>query len=183
MKKALFERIKKGKYARYASFAVWDDRDLDDTSIIEKNIKTLRSDLIIVGLNASGKPTNRFTNFHTTHRGGRDSWVRDVFNRSPWRGAYMTDIIKNDTSSRQPKGRDLVNEKKNAKIFKDELRTIGCKRPRYIIAFGNRTARILKEQFPEWKDRILQVLHYQLRGTHQKKRFMNAVAKALSAFS
>ncbi|MCX6813138.1 MAG: hypothetical protein NTV77_01465 [Candidatus Azambacteria bacterium] len=129
MKLALFEKIKRSHYANFISFAIWDDNDINDLSTIEQNIENLNQNIIIVGLNIS-RGVNKFQNFHVRHQGGRDSWLKDAFNAGYFRGAYMTDIIKNDVSPRQSfVDLSIENIIKNIKEFKKELNFIKCENP------------------------------------------------------
>lgn len=180
MNNVLFGKIKNSHYANFISFAVWNDNDINDLSAIEKNIKKLNHSVIIVGLNASGS-IKKFQNFHFIHRGGRDSWLKDAFNHSCFHGAYMTDIIKNDISSRQLLV-DLSEDNiiKNVKEFEKELNFIKCKNP-YIIAIGVKTTEIFKKYLPEYTKNLHSILHYAGRGI-TKNDFIKSVKKLENKF-
>ena len=45
--------ILKAKYGSVASWAIWNDKDLSDTSVIDKNYKELHSRYVLLGLNIS----------------------------------------------------------------------------------------------------------------------------------
>ena len=162
MERVLFDKLKNSKFADFASFAVWDDKEIEDLSVIEKNIENLNQNIVIVGLNASGS-IKKFQNFHCKHRGGRDSWLREAFNDSRFRGAYMTDIIKNDKSPRQfLVDLDEGNISKNVKDFREEMAFMGCRDP-FIIAIGDKTTEILRENLPELIGNIHSIPHYARR--------------------
>ncbi|MFA5386281.1 MAG: hypothetical protein WC297_01215 [Candidatus Paceibacterota bacterium] len=173
MERTLFEKIKNSKYADFISFAVWDEIDLDDFSAIEEDIDILNQNILIVGLNIS-RGVKKFQNFHVRHRGGRDSWLRGAFNRSCFRGAYMTDIIKNDVSPKQ----SLVDLNKNNILrnvddFRKEIHFIECKTPD-IIAIGDKTTEILQHYFLEYAESIYSIPHYAKRGI-KKEEFFESV--------
>ena len=176
MESVLFEKIKNSHYADFVSFAIWNDSDIKDLLVIEKNIETLNQNIIIVGLNANGSIT-KFQNFHCKHRGGRDAWLREAFDHGYFQGAYMTDIIKNDKSSRQSSV-DLNEDNifKNIEEFKEELTFIGCKDP-FIIAMGQKTTDILK-RIPELARNVHSIPHYARRKPAiTKKEFIESVKK------
>ncbi|MFA5173369.1 MAG: hypothetical protein WC435_03170 [Candidatus Paceibacterota bacterium] len=157
MEKEIFKQIKK-KYGNYASFAIWG-KDLNNVNIIEKNVEILHGKIVFVGLNIS-KSINKFQNFHFKHKGGRDNWLKELLNDSfIFKGAYMTDIIKNNISSRQNKLKMSDKEKeKNLELFEKELIALNTKPE--LIAFGNKTYKLL-DKIPEklYKDRY-KVSHY-----------------------
>lgn len=172
MKREIFETIRR-KYSKYSSFAIWDDNDLKNVSIIKKNIDILNPNIIIVGFNASGVIKKEFGNFHCKHRGGRDGWLREVFNHGPIRGAYMTDIVKNDFSSRMDKANLSKNNiKLNVRRFKKEMNDLKSKNP-IIISMGDAPANILKD-LNNYK--MYKIPHYAKRGI-QREDFIQAVKK------
>ena len=177
MTRALFEKIKNSPYADFVSFAVWNKDDINDLSVIEKSIDILNQNIIIVSLNAS-RGLKKFQNFHFRHRGGRDSWLEEAFNNSYFRGAYMTDVIKNDTSSKQ----SLVDLSKkniaeNIKEFRKELFFIECKNPHFIVIGSERkTTGKLKQYLPKYTNNIHFIPHYHKKGI-TKHEFLESVRK------
>ena len=173
MERALFEKIRYSHYANFISFAIWNDNDINNLSAIEENIENLNQNIVIIGLNVS-RGVNKFQNFHVKHRGGRDSWLKDAFNNSCFRGAYMTDIFKNDISPRQSLvDLSIENIIKNIKEFRKELNFIRCKNP-YIVAIGYETVRILQQYLPEYVKNVHSIPHYAKRGI-TKKEFVESI--------
>ena len=88
--------ITKSKYGKFASWAIWSEEDYTDASIIESSISELNPKIVFVGLNASRDVTDEvWRAFHCKHQGGSDGKLRATYNQSIYRGAYMTDILKN----------------------------------------------------------------------------------------
>jgi len=180
MDKSLFYRIKNTRWANFISFAVWDDNNIDNLFVIEKNVNDLNQNIVIVGLNINGG-VKKLQNFHLKHPGGRDSWLRNAFNKGCFRGAYMTDIIKNSKSSRQL-AVDLSKENidKNLLIFREEMFFINSK-DTFIIAIGDITYDILKRGFVEDNKNIYFIPHYAQWGI-TKKYFLSSVKKCETFF-
>jgi hypothetical protein len=87
-----------------ASFAIWDEKKPRDRDpkIIEESIDKLNVNYVFVALNFAGTggpiPTwwKNWNNFHcSTRDNDGDDRLQNLLNRSPFQGAYMTDIIKN----------------------------------------------------------------------------------------
>jgi len=175
MDKNFFQKIENSKYADFISFALWSDSDISDLSVIKNSIEFLNQNIIIIGLNVS-REVQRFQNFHFRHRGGRDHWLREAFNKGIFRGAYMTDIIKNDVSPRQSSV-DLSKENinKNLLLFKEELDFINSKNI-FIIAIGDTTYNILKEHLSKDGINICSIPHYARRGI-TREEFIESVEK------
>lgn len=85
------------KYASFASWAIWDDKNKGDTSIIEKNLNSLHSKFILLALNFSVelyKSTwKNWSNFHFGLSNVRK--LKFACNDNKIRGSYMTDLFKN----------------------------------------------------------------------------------------
>ncbi len=172
----LFNKIKNSHYPDFVSFAVWNDNDVCDVSAIYDNIDCLNKDIVIVGLNTNGN-VEKFRNFHYKGRGGRDIWLRESLNRSCFRGSYMTDIIKNDTSSRSTKvNLSDQNIKTNIELFKEELKFIESKKP-FIIAIGSDSYEILRS----FCDDVYYVPHYAKRGI-TKQQFIESFSELEKKF-
>lgn len=138
---AAVKKVSKG----HGSFAIWREGDIDDLSIIQENNKDLHGRIIFIGYNASGAFAP-FRNFHSTHRGGRDSWLADSIGRHPrLRGAYMTDFFKGDYSVREV-GVDTSSKvvQKNLLILRKEVALFGKQKP-ILVAFGDKTYTLLGE--------------------------------------
>ena len=62
MKLDTFQKIKK-EFGHYSSFAIWNEDNIDDLEVFEKNLKLLHGKIIFVAYNASA-PIIKFQNFH-----------------------------------------------------------------------------------------------------------------------
>jgi hypothetical protein len=152
IEQARFELIEE-KYGHWASWAVWADAgekpksNIGDLSIFEIHNRDsllcqLRPDVVLVGLNISGRPIEgRLGNLHD----GRALYSQDYKLRhalkgtSLW-GAYMTDIIKDFEEKACGKMMAYLRsnksfERDNVECFREELRDLGAAQPR-IMAFG-----------------------------------------------
>ena len=124
-----------------------------DLSIIERSISDLHTNVVIVGLNISQALADDWLNYHTE---GHDRKLRYAFNRSPYRGAYMTDIIKRV----EVKSRNIQNEIKFGTLnldshlnnFREEMRIVGANKKSLFILLGNLAYDLfnkeLKSDFP-----------------------------------
>lgn len=176
MNKKIYEKIKR-KYGRWASFAVWDKSDIENLEPIHNSVSQLKNSVIILGLNASRKAKKDFGSFHYKHGGGRDDFLMEAFNHSPFRGAYMTDIVKEVNSKSKKITEKLKNKpKKYSTEFKEELQDLKCKNP-LIIAIGKDVEKFLKESKKIKNSRIIGIPHYADRYRITKKRFISAVKK------
>ena len=151
-----FENIKQ-KHGRYASWAVWANAsemepksNMCDLSAFDDDrvLSLLRNDVVMVGLNFSvlrdvPKP---FFNFHG--KGGGAFKIRYAFKDSPYYGAYMTDIIK---EQKEVDSKKMMQRLKaypddvpgNVDKFREELRDLRATAP-IILAFGNDTYKLLR---------------------------------------
>ncbi|GHV25199.1 hypothetical protein AGMMS4952_02370 [Spirochaetia bacterium] len=144
MDKAIFKNLKEymfegkdrnGKKLEFtlpqvASFALWDEKNPKDLAIIEDSIDELKVHYVFVALNFGGNDTERapwwkdWNNFHcTTGPNGGDSRLQNLLNKSKFKGAYMTDIIKNyptPSAAHLAKMQD-IDEPTHIKWFVDEI--------------------------------------------------------------
>ena len=140
-------------YGKLASWAVWDPSNPKDTSFIEKSNTKLHTKVVIVGLNISQELSTNWLNYHTE---GHDRKLRYAFNESPYRGAYMTDIIKKvEVDSKK-----IHREIKFGKIpiydhinnFRKEMKFVGADQDSLFILLGKVTSDIfhkeLDDEFP-----------------------------------
>lgn len=162
----------KSRYGRYASWAIWNPNDVSDTSIIEKHISDLNPNIVMIGLNVSGSIDRDWRNFHSNHRGSSDRKLMKVFNNSVYRGAYMTDFIKDVITPksilvRKYLKKPLIN--KYIDEFESELECIETNNP-LIIVFGadkNEFTKVFKEIF-EKKYIVKNIPHYSSWGTDKE---------------
>lgn len=99
-----FDRVKE-KHGGYASWAVWapptsgPKSNTGDLSVLDpdrdpKLLETLRSDVVMIGLNLSRSMPEPLGNFHDPSSKGQDYKIRFAFGGTPYYGAYMTDFVK-----------------------------------------------------------------------------------------
>lgn len=144
MKINTFNTIKR-RFSVYSSFAVWNDRDINDLKIIGSCLEELHGRLIFIGYNASAQ-VKRFENFHKRHKGGRDAWLAKTIGVNPiFRGAYLTDFFKGDFASRE--NSVMVNKiiiAKNKKILEEEIGILGPAK-HVLVAVGKKAEKILND--------------------------------------
>ena len=168
-----FESIKR-MYGHCASWAIWADfgkkpkQNVGDISIFDLNkskniLNELNPNIILCGLNISGRINSPLSNFHSSKSKAMDYKIRYALYKSPYWGAYMTDIIKD---FEQKISGDVIDylrnnqkfEIENIRIFKKEIIDIGCENPK-IIAFGGAVYSILNKHF-KGKYEIIKIPHY-----------------------
>lgn len=158
MDQSKYERIK-AAYGRFSSWAIWGDFKVNNIgeTLIQSSIDTLHANYIIIGFNASQNLTGNWMNFHMPHQGGRDTWLAELFNQNPYRGAYMTDLIKieeNDGSLNfeksgeierrffQPENNsDLIKSRIQKKKLAEEMALLGANERTIFILIGDLVAR------------------------------------------
>ena len=174
MNEATFNTIKQ-KYSSVCSFAIWNKQEdkpksnMNDTSVIFKNLSKLKTNFILVGLNISKKLDKPFSNFHCEK--GNDYKIRYGIKGTIFEGAYMTDIIKDFEEKLSGKVMKYLRtnkdfEKKNVKLFEQELLDLQTTNP-IIIAFGGDTYKILKRNL---KYNIHKAYHYSAYVSNEKFR-------------
>lgn len=131
------------KYGMFASWAVWnpDPTIKMDTQIIRENIQDLHKDVVMVGLNISNPLPQPWSNFHF---GLHDRKLNYAFNQSPYRGAYMTDIVKGEVDANSSNIRNKIKSgeidiAKHVNVFQTEMEDLGATRNTLFILFGHET--------------------------------------------
>ena len=128
------------KYAQHASWAIWNSRDLDDTTVIRENLPDLKTSVVMVALNISRELPGPWRNFHSRDHARK---LMYAFNQSPYRGAYMTDIIKDYVEPNSARLRkQLLSGQLDAasalQIFREEMKDLGANDHTLFILFGGR---------------------------------------------
>ena len=183
MNTSIYNSIRE-KYGRCSSWAIWTKRDeskkgktgMGDIDFFNTlNPKILKPNIVLVGLNISGKgPLERpFSNFHPLHKTAHDYKTRYALEDTEFWGAYMTDIIKDYEEKISSNVQKYLNknedfEKENIKRFETELIDIRSENP-IIIAFGNLTYKILNKHFKN-KYKIYKVPHYSSNVSKEELR-------------
>jgi hypothetical protein len=152
------------KYGMYASWAIWNPKRAEDASIIAKHLDDLKTSVVMVGLNVSRPIGGTWQNFH-----GRDHArkLMYAFNDSPYRGAYMTDLIKGKVEARAKrlsdtlKGEDDLREHIDA--FDVEMRHVGVSQHALFILFGHDVTRLFRKHFAHYPN-CVSCAHYSMYG-------------------
>ena len=179
MKQKIYEKIKRKNHGEYASFAIWDDKNYKNLDIIENSINELNNSIVIIGLNASKSGDDK--DFRAFHNGRNDNQLKNAFNKSKkFRGAYMTDLIKNKVTSNSSEAIDEFkkDEGKHLDKLKEELRDLKCKNLR-IILMGKKVKELLfknkkfiQELKSEFKIKIASIPHFAQHSEIQKEKFI-----------
>jgi len=187
-------------YGDVASWAVWADEGLKPKSNmaivgmfdLHSNpsiLDVLTNKVVMIGLNFSRPliPVKPFLNFHDANRSANDFKIRYAFMGTPYWGAYMTDVIKNEVviDSKQlikylREHPDLIQ--KNIASLQIELSDLKADRP-IILAFGMRTYRLLKKYLSENDYSVLiRLTHYshQISKENFKIDVLTQISSALS---
>ena len=167
MDRKRFEEIR-AKYGKVASWAIWDPDDYDDPTIIEKHVEELTTRYVFVGLNVSNEISQSdWKNFHCRHRGGSDYKLMEKYNDSPYRGAYMTDILKDwvevDSSEIERSVKENPERlQENIELFLQELADIGAEDSE-VFVFGNAAWNIFVNSPDLRRLKIKKLVHYGYR--------------------
>src|SRR5450432_3418581 len=82
MHPSLFEGLET-KYAQHASWAIWNRKDPEDTTVIRENLADLKTSVVMVALNISRALSGQWQNFHSRDHARK---LMYAFNQSPYRG-------------------------------------------------------------------------------------------------
>ena len=199
MKKDLFNRIIEYatnnefgiNYSAFISWATWNEKDLNDISMFSdpKVIKLLKTDHVILGLNAS--VVNNSTDakppacggFHCKHRGGKDGWLKEATKNTTFEYAYMSDTLKVAETKSDKLIQYLKNnpeiEEEQLKLLINELSLLGKKLK--IIVLGKDAEYFLKKIIDSFNGTIQYevIPHYAKRGI-KKEEFLQAFALAVN---
>lgn len=165
MHPSLFESLEK-KYAQHASWAIWNHKAPEDTTVIRENLADLKTSVVMVALNISRALSGQWQNFHSRDHARK---LMYAFNQSPYRGAYMTDLIKayvepNSARLRQQLLRGHVDLPAHVATFREEMKDLGANIHTLFILFGReviaRFNRYLAETYPN----RISCPHYSMYG-------------------
>jgi hypothetical protein len=154
------------RYGMYSSWAVWDPANPADTQIIAQQLTCLKTSVVLVGLNISRPIPTHWQNFH-----GRDHARKLMFayNKSPYRGAYMTDLIKGEVEANAGKLRErirngTVDVPKHVNTFRTEMHDVGVQEHALFILFGNDTAHFFRNHLAGVYPNHVKCPHYSRYG-------------------
>ncbi len=161
----LFEQLE-NKYAQHASWAVWNNRDLEDTSVIRENLRDLKTSVVMVALNISRALPSAWRNFHSRDHARK---LMYPFNHSPYRGAYMTDIIKAyvEPSSARLQKQLLTGQLhvlSHVETFYDEMKDLGATNRTLFILFGREATKLFNMYLAAKYPNHVSCPHYSMYG-------------------
>lgn len=159
-------RTLRREFGRTASWAVWCPdvcgagiQDLTRIAPAGKPSPDLHSRVVFVGLNPSRDLLpGDWSNFHDGRRYSKDRILAGLLDAAPWRGAYMTDLVKNLTRSvstdvMSALRAGAINIEEHVRAFRAEMRLLGADERTLFIAVGkSNTWRLftvhLRREFP-----------------------------------
>ena len=162
------------KYGPFASWAIWNYKKENDTSVIHENYSQLHSKFVFLGLNISASLINKpWINFHS---GRHDRKLKFACNDTKLRGSYITDLFKNIPEANSTNFFKNLNDriiKENVNLFNQEMKDIKIAKDTQFILFGTPTSLIAKsfnEYFKqEYKNPIIYNYHYSYYGITDKE--------------
>jgi len=178
MDRDLFDRIK-WRHGGYASWAVWADAsdkpksNIGDMRILDPDanpvlLQSLRSDVVMIGLNISRSFSEPFRNFHDPSSNANDFKIRHAFANTGYYGAYMTDIVKHVEMVESTSLMHYLKENpsvldRNVENLLEELEDLQCARPT-ILAFGTAAHGLVADNVPSKAySRLVRLTHYSHR--------------------
>jgi hypothetical protein len=173
------------KYSGKASWAVWNEADLPAKEvakshltanctwsmgkaglIIQKYQKSLRTDVVILGINAS----NQCSNWSNYHFGGKsaDKNLMFAFDKSPYRGCYMTDISHVIQKKAADVYRELLADKAKLELtilsFIKELDEVGAPKNALFLILGTHTAKLFRLTLQDKYHNFIELKHCSAHG-------------------
>jgi hypothetical protein len=163
----LYQEMKK-RCGEVGSWAVWDESKPQDPGIVDSCIHELHSNVVMVGLNVSNGINLSWKNF----RPGQYVWATNynvlklvyAFNRSAFRGAYMTDLLKEHPEpnsakiTRWPEYDKKHNEA--IEIFLKEMKLVGATKDTLYVLFGKQVAKAFREERLSHFQKKVELIHY-----------------------
>ena len=162
MDRTVFEQLE-NKYSQHASWAVWNGRDLGDTTVIRDNLRDLKTSVVMVALNISRELPGPWGNFHSRKRDNARKLMY-AFNQSPYRGAYMTDIIKDHVEPHAAKLRN-VNWFSHVSTFREEIKDLGANIGTLFVLFGDKVTANFDTHLAKTYPNRISCRHYSSWGT------------------
>lgn len=163
-----FEELER-KYGRYSSWAIWDPADPRSSDIVRKNIDQLNPKIVMVSLNVSATIYEPWSNFRI---GKNDRKLIHAFNQGEYRGAYMTDILKDevevDSSNIRKKiksGELDINHHVDA--FKTEMKDVGASKDSLFILFGKIVEETFKKYLADSFPKYIACEHFAVYGSSE----------------
>ena len=154
------------KYGMFSSWAIWNPANPADARIVTEHQGCLKASIVMVGLNISGPIPNTWQNFHSADHARK---LMFAFNDSPYRGAYMTDIIKGEVESKS--GRLMarlrngsIDVQKHIDTFRTEMCDLGAHEHSLFILFGKDVAQFFANHLAAIYPNHVSCAHYSNYG-------------------
>jgi hypothetical protein len=132
----------------------------------EGHLDTLKTSVVVIGLNVSRAVANRWLNFHSRDHARK---LMFAFNNSPYRGAYMTDLIKGEIeansgrmSARIRNGK--VDIQKHINTFRAEMHDVGVQQYDLFILFGADVTNVFTTHLARIYPNYVRCPHYSMYG-------------------
>jgi hypothetical protein len=164
--------FKDEKLSKYASWAIWNKKNVCDLKYIERNVRKLKGNIVFVGLNYGKKTEDLkdWQNFHGVKR------LITLLSGTNFEGAYMTDIIKNHYDGNSDKLMSEINKKvinidEDIKFFFKEIALLNSENIEMYL-FGKSVEKIFRKYVIQNKDFQQKVLicrrihHYSTQVTN-----------------
>jgi hypothetical protein len=131
-------------YGMYSSWAVWNPAKPADAAIIADHVAELNTSAVLVALNISRPIPAHWQNFHSQDHARK---LMYAFNESPFRGAYMTDLIKGEVETKAGRlsakvSSGGINLRKHVDTFRAEMGGVGVHEHSLFILFGNKVEQL-----------------------------------------
>jgi hypothetical protein len=154
------------KYGMYSSWAIWNSANPPDTRIIAEHQSCLKTSVVMIGLNVSRPIPTPWRNFHGSDHARK---LMFAFNNSPYRGAYMTDIIKGEVEAnaggllaRIRNG--SIDVQKHINAFRAEMLDVGVHEHSLFILFGRSVAQFFTRHLARVYPNHVSCAHYSVYG-------------------
>ena len=147
------------KYGKYSSWAIWNDEDEADPTIIESHIEELNAKHVFIAYNASRKEGYVGHGPWANFRGWKhDRKLKYACNDTALCGSYLTDLFKGVKEANSKKVRDHLTPevvKKNVSFFLKEISDVGTTKETVYVILGVYNSEIGKQFREHFLDQIL----------------------------
>lgn len=158
MDKTQYQKLRR-KYGKYSSWAIWNEKDEADSTIIDSHFEELNAKHVFVAHNTSGDYVRDgpWPNF----RGWKhDRKLKFACNDTALRGSYLTDLFKGikEVNSRNVQNYltpEVVTE--NVSLFLEEISDIGTTKKTVYVILGVRNSEVGKQFRSHFLDKLGEV--------------------------
>lgn len=156
------------KYSKSATWAIWDSdyKEKNVQKLIENSVSQLHARVVMVGLN----PTKIVVPSWGAFRVGRfDRRLAFAFKDSAYKGAYVTDILKDQYESKSAEiataiRRGELDLTSQVRRFRREMTAVGADRQTLFVLFGSLTAKIFCCHLQAYYPYFVECQHYSYYG-------------------